>query len=47
MQCEHPGCTCADNGIDRDGRKYCSDECASLAAERAPGGCDCGHPDCK
>ena len=24
MQCEHPGCSCGEDGVERDGRKYCS-----------------------
>jgi hypothetical protein len=46
MQCEHPGCSCGASGVERDGRRYCSEECASSGAERTPGGCGCGHPDC-
>jgi hypothetical protein len=46
MQCEHPGCSCGASGVERDGRRYCSEECASSGTERTPGGCGCGHPDC-
>jgi hypothetical protein len=46
MQCEHPGCSCRGN-IQREGRSYCSESCASAGAERTPGGCGCGHPDCQ
>jgi hypothetical protein len=44
MVCEHPGCGCATSGVERDGRQYCSEECA--AQGRDGGECECGHEDC-
>jgi hypothetical protein len=53
MKCQHPGCQCADASIERNGRQYCSEECA----EQHSGGpgeptassgrsCECGHAGC-
>jgi len=42
--CEHPECRCAAEGIEREGRRYCSEECAAQGHADEP--CDCGHPDC-
>jgi hypothetical protein len=44
MNCDHPGCGCAESTIERDGGRYCSEECA--AQGRDGGDCECGHPDC-
>jgi hypothetical protein len=50
MECAHRGCTCQAS-MDRSGRSYCSEHCASqdAAPESTPqaGGCGCGHPGCR
>jgi hypothetical protein len=48
MNCDHPGCHCPPRNVERDGRHYCSEECASQGSEqRGSGGCPCGHPGCQ
>jgi hypothetical protein len=44
MNCEHPDCKCEASGIERDGRQYCSVECAEHG--RDGGDCECGHEEC-
>lgn len=46
MNCQHPGCKCANATVDRGGKKYCSNACADKGAA-AGGACDCGHPGCR
>jgi hypothetical protein len=48
MKCAHTSCSCEAGAIDREGRKYCSEKCATLPQGNAPSakGCGCGHPDC-
>jgi hypothetical protein len=44
MKCAHQGCDC-EGTLDRGGKKYCSDACASAGSTTA--GCGCGHAGCK
>ena len=45
MDCAHSDCLCTSEvGIDRDGRTYCSDYCASDRTKDKP--CECGHAGC-
>lgn len=46
MNCEHPECGCELTGFEREGRYYCSAECAARADNPGPGDCQCGHADC-
>jgi hypothetical protein len=46
MSCDHPGCKCSAKEIEREGRRYCSEECAAQAEDAEPGDCQCGHSDC-
>lgn len=47
MNCAHPGCHCpADGGVVHEGKKYCSEECASQGKLQTVGGCRCGHATC-
>jgi hypothetical protein len=46
MICSHSGCHCPAQDIERDGRRYCSEECASQGDQQAGGGCRCGHATC-
>lgn len=45
--CEHDGCHCEHTKVDRRGKKFCSEACASVSptSSREPE-CPCGHPDC-
>jgi hypothetical protein len=47
-KCEHAGCRCGDAKVERSGRQYCSEFCASgrTAAGGQGKGCGCGHADC-
>ena len=45
MDCAHGPCTCQHGTIEREGRMYCSDECARAGTEN-PTECRCAHPDC-
>jgi hypothetical protein len=48
MHCDHPGCSCPPKDVERDGRRYCSAECAAQGSEeRGAGACRCGHPGCQ
>ena len=47
MACDHKACHCNETVIEQNGKNYCGERCAEIAA----GGirieaCDCGHPDC-
>ena len=46
MSCDHPGCKCTADGVENEGRQYCSAECAAQAEATSPADCQCGHPDC-
>jgi hypothetical protein len=46
MNCSHSGCHCPAQGFERDGRQYCSEECASQGNQQTAGGCRCGHATC-
>ncbi len=48
MECAHPSCLCrSEVGIQKDGRTYCSDHCATLWRRTAENqGCHCGHAGC-
>lgn len=46
MGCEHEGCHCqSEVGIERNGRRYCSEFCAKAQAGRLES-CRCGHAGC-
>jgi hypothetical protein len=47
MYCEHPGCHCRTQSIVREGRRYCSEECADMGESAGRMPCNCGHPGCK
>lgn len=49
MHCQHPECDCATTTVERNGKNFCSNACATGAANMAADdeeGCGCGHPDC-
>ena len=47
MKCERPSCRCEEAPVIRDGRNFCSEECADRElAEKGQTDCFCGHPDC-
>jgi hypothetical protein len=47
MKCQHSSCQCAEATVDRNGSKYCSEQCARDANAAGSGrGCACGHKGC-
>ena len=51
MKCQHPGCACSEASVERNGRQYCSEECAeqhSSGEKPASSGrsCECDHAGC-
>ena len=49
MNCDHKGCHCSDATLEREGKKFCSENCADArneSASSASSACRCGHPDC-
>lgn len=48
MACEHRGCKCDGEGVERDGQKFCSDSCATAQTQNQhQEKCPCGHSPCK
>ncbi len=48
MMCEHELCSCDDARIERDGKRFCSEDCAiEVATHRHLAECHCGHPGCE
>jgi len=45
MKCAHEGCNCREAVVERNGRLYCSEACAS--AGKGGEACGCGHPGCR
>jgi hypothetical protein len=46
MGCDHESCHCqTEVRIERNGRRYCSEHCASADTQRSDG-CRCGHAGC-
>jgi len=46
--CEHKGCRCRETGVERGGRKFCSETCADVQTSGRHGQhCPCGHSACK
>lgn len=47
MKCEHQGCRCEENRVERGNKKFCSERCAEMEMSGQPEPmCVCGHPDC-
>ncbi|PYQ14892.1 MAG: metallothionein [Acidobacteria bacterium] len=47
MVCGHPACRCgSDVGIERNGRRYCSEHCAQQEGDDPHAACPCGHAGC-
>ncbi|HEY6147374.1 MAG TPA: metallothionein [Thermoanaerobaculia bacterium] len=48
MACEHRGCHCQEEGVNRQGKHFCSEACADAQLNnRHEANCRCGHPDCR
>jgi hypothetical protein len=48
MACEHRGCRCQEEGVNRQGKHFCSEACADAELNNRHGAnCRCGHPDCR
>ncbi len=47
-RCERPGCSCDEPTIERQGKRFCSQACASHpeGGSLAAGMCGCGHHPC-
>jgi hypothetical protein len=46
--CEHQGCHCREAGVERAGKKFCSETCADAQLTgRHSEHCPCGHPNCR
>ena len=47
MACEHRGCRCDEDRIQREGKHFCSDFCANAQTKNQhEANCRCGHADC-
>ena len=47
MKCEHQGCRCDENRVERGNKKFCSERCADMELSgRHEPYCLCGHADC-
>jgi Prokaryotic metallothionein len=48
MKCAHPSCSCLEQSVEHNGRRYCSHHCAKKDREKsaAGDGCGCGHTGC-
>ena len=49
MHCNHPECDCTETPVERNGKSYCSEACATGVAQAARAsstGCGCGHAGC-
>ena len=47
MKCQHAPCRCEDATVEHEGKKYCSEGCATQdAAGKREEHCACGHPPC-
>jgi hypothetical protein len=49
MHCNHPECDCTSATVERNGKSYCSEACATGTARGAGNGrtgCGCGHAGC-
>jgi hypothetical protein len=48
MACEHRGCLCQKAKVERDGKSFCSEMCATAQTEnRHRALCPCGHAGCR
>jgi hypothetical protein len=48
MACDHRGCRCKEGNVQREGKSFCSEACATAqTANRHQAKCPCGHPDCQ
>ena len=49
MNCNHPDCDCKDTPVERNGKSWCSEACATGVARASAdtdAGCGCGHAGC-
>ena len=47
MACNHRGCNCAEGGVTREGKPFCSERCAEAQTTgRHQSECPCGHDAC-
>jgi len=48
MACDHRGCNCDQETVNREGKHFCSEGCATAETKnRHQANCPCGHPDCR